>query len=45
VFDCIFGGNGPMGCAFQCQQQGMMGKPLDDMFLCVINADCNVCPF
>lgn len=45
IFDCIFGGNGPMGCAFQCMQVGMNGKPLDDMFLCMINADCNQCPF
>lgn len=45
IFDCVFGGNGPMGCAFQCMQVGMNGKPLDDMFLCMINAKCGSCPF
>jgi hypothetical protein len=45
IFDCVFGGNGPMSCAFQCMQVGMNGKPLDDMFLCMINAKCGSCPF
>jgi hypothetical protein len=43
IFNCIFSGQGPMGCAFTCMNMGMQNPTLGAMFIC--GDDCGGCPW
>lgn len=43
VFNCIFSGQGPMGCAFTCMNMGMQNPTLGAMFIC--GDECAGCPW
>ena len=43
VFNCIFSGQGPMGCAFTCMNMGMQNPTLGAMFIC--GDECGGCPW
>jgi hypothetical protein len=43
IFNCIFSGQGPMGCAFTCMNMGMQNPTLGAMFIC--GDECGGCPW